>query len=84
MISIKKPIAIIATIPIMNASILRMPIFCRYSNRKVSNTVNDTPQIRGRPVSNCIPIAIPRTSARSHAAMAISASPYSIRFTGRG
>ena len=38
-----------------------------------------TPQTNGSPVRSCIPIAMPKTSARSHAAIATSASKYKIK-----
>jgi len=50
-----------------------MPLLMRKSNKKVSKTVNKTPYINGKPVSKLIPIAIPNTSAKSQAAIAISA-----------
>ncbi len=49
---------------IIKASIARMPNFCRYNKRKVSSTVMVTPHTSGKPVNNCIPMAIPSTSAR--------------------
>jgi len=73
-----------ATSVIINASILRMPKRCRNNNKNVSSTVIETPQTRGRPVSNCMPIAIPNTSARSQAAIAISARMYKMKFTDLG
>ena len=73
-----------ATNVTMKASIFRMPNFCRYNKRKVSNTVMLTPQNKGKPVSNCIPMAIPNTSARSVAAMAISAKIHKMKLIGFG
>ena len=46
------------------------------SNKKVSKTVIKTASSNGIPKSKLIPIAIPRTSARSQAAIAISARKY--------
>ena len=40
-------------------------------------------QIKGKPKSNCNPMAIPSTSARSQAAMAISARIQRMKFTPR-
>ena len=74
-ITIKKEIPMMAINAMMNASIFRMPNRCSSRNKNVSNTVIDTPQINGRPVNNCIPIAIPKISARSVAAIANSANP---------
>ena len=68
----------------MKASSFLMPNLCSHSNKKVSNTVNATPQISGKPVSKLIPIAIPNTSAKSQAAMANSASMYKQKFTTGG
>ena len=83
-ICIKKATKIIPTSAMINASILRMPSFCKYSNKNVSSTVRLTPHTNGKPVSNCMPIAIPKTSARSQAAMATSASKYNMKFIPRG
>ena len=63
----------IATSAIIKASIFRMPLLMRKSNKKVSKTVIKTPSKSGIPKSKFNPIAIPKTSAKSQAAMAISA-----------
>ncbi len=57
----------------IKASIFRMPLFIKNSNKKVSKTVINTPSISGISNNKLIPIAIPKTSAKSQAAMAISA-----------
>ena len=75
-ISIRNEIPMTAISAMIKASILRMPRRCKYKKRNVSSTVINTPQISGKPVSNCNPIAIPSISARSHAAIAISAKTY--------
>ena len=72
---------IVATNKIIKASILRMPYFCKNKNKNVSNTVIHVPYIKGKPVNNFIPMAIPKTSAKSVAAMANSAKTYNIKFT---
>ena len=51
-ICIKKQVKIMATSEMIKASILRMPNCCKYSSKKVSNTVMLTPQISGKPVSS--------------------------------
>jgi hypothetical protein len=79
MMLIRKQTPMIAMRAMINASIFRMPNLCRYNKRKVSSTVMETPQISGRPVSNWIPMAMPSTSARSVAAIAISASSQSTK-----
>jgi len=79
-IFIKKHTAIIPINAMMNASIFRIPSLCKYNSKKVSRTVILTPMIRGSPNNNCMPIAIPNTSARSVAAMAISAKIQSTKF----
>ena len=48
-ISIKKEMDMINTSATINASIFRMPNFCKYSNKKVSSTVMLTPHTNGRP-----------------------------------
>ncbi|MNL62812.1 hypothetical protein D3C87_1868700 [compost metagenome] len=53
-----------------------MPLFMRNRMINVSNTVIDTPHINGKPNSNFNPMAIPITSAKSQAAIAISANMY--------
>ncbi len=55
----------------INISNLRMPLFIKNSIKIVSVSVSDTPQINGRWNNNSKPIAIPTTSARSHAIIAI-------------
>ena len=72
----EKPI--IATNTIIKASIFRMPLLIRNSNKKVSKTVIKTPSKSGISNNKLIPIAIPNTSAKSQAAMAISAKKYKI------
>ena len=58
----------------MNTSITRMPRCMRKRMRSVSKAVMRTPYSKGMPKSRFKPIAMPITSARSHAAMATSAS----------
>ena len=62
----------------MNASILRIPLLIKNSNKNVSKTVIITPSINDIPNSKLSPIAIPNTSAKSQAAIAISAKKYKI------
>ncbi|MNQ54778.1 hypothetical protein D3C85_688520 [compost metagenome] len=69
---------IMATKTIIKASIFRMPLLIRKSNKKVSRTVIKTPSINGISKRRLIPIAIPKTSAKSQAAIAISAKKYNI------
>ena len=68
----------IATNTMIKASIFRMPLLIKNNNKKVSKTVISTPSISGMSNNKLIPIAIPKTSARSQAAMAISARKYNI------
>ena len=77
-ISKMKERPIIATKTIIKASIFRIPLLIKNKRRKVSKTVIKTPSNSGIPNNRLIPIAIPRTSARSQAAMAISARKYKI------
>ncbi len=53
-------------------------------SKKVSRAVMRYPHIKGNPVSRYSPIAIPSTSARSVAAMAISARRYRIKLIDFG
>ena len=69
---------IMATNAMMKASIFRIPLFIKKSNKKVSKTVIITPFINEISKSKFSPIAIPKTSAKSQAAMAISAKKYNI------
>jgi hypothetical protein len=55
----------------IKASIFRMPLLIKNNNRKVSNTVIITPSISGMPNNRFTTIAIPNTSARSQAAIAL-------------
>ena len=50
-----------------------IPLFIKKSNMKVSSMVKQTPQSNGMSNNSCKPIAIPSTSAKSVAAIAISA-----------
>ncbi len=68
----------IATNTMIKASILRIPLLIKNNNKKVSKTVINTPSINGMSNNKLIPIAIPKTSARSQAAIAISARKYNI------
>ena len=77
-ISNTKETPITKTKAMIKASIFRIPLLIKNSNRKVSKTVIITPSINGISNSKLIPIAIPKTSARSQAAMAISARKYKI------
>ena len=61
-----------------------MPLFNKNNNKKVSSTVIKTPCVSVMPNSNCKPMAIPKTSAKSQAAMAISASMYKLILTNLG
>ncbi len=83
-ISVRKHPPIIAISAIMNASSFRMPSFCRYRSNIVSSNVTTTPHINGKPNSKLSPMAMPSTSARSHAAIAISASRYNTRLIAGG
>ena len=60
----------------IKASIFRIPLFIRKRSKNVSKTVIITPLISEISNSKFNPIAIPRTSAKSHAAIAISARKY--------
>ena len=53
-------------------SMRRKPFACRNKIRKTSTMVITTPQLNGIPKSKLRAIAEPITSAKSHAAMAIS------------
>ena len=57
----------------MKASIQRKPLFCSYRIRNTSAAVMMTPISSGMPNSRLRPMAVPMTSARSVAQMAISA-----------
>jgi hypothetical protein len=73
----------VATSARMNASILRIPSRWMASSTKVSNAVTRHPQSKGRPNSSFSAMIVPSTSARSVAAMAISAKTQSTVLTGR-
>ena len=73
-ISIKKEMPIINTRDTIKTSMVRIPLFIRKSNNMVSNAVRLIPQIKGSPKRRLSPMAIPTISARSQAAMAISAN----------
>ena len=83
-ISARKLPPMVATKTKIKASILRIPYRCNNMNKKVSVTVMMVPYIKGKPVNNLIPIAIPKTSAKSVAAIANSASRYKQKLTNLG
>ena len=66
-----------ATNEIINASNFLIPAFNKNNKIKLSNTVMQTP-IKMETLGNnkCIPIAMPTTSAKSQAAIEISANTY--------
>ena len=66
------------------ASMARMPKLWNHSTSSVSAAVSSTPVSSGMWNSRFSPMAAPRTSARSQAAMAISHSTHSARLTRRG
>ena len=61
----------------MKASIQRKPRFCSHRTRNTSSAVMITPISSGMPNRRLSPIAVPITSARSVAQIAISASTHS-------
>ena len=67
-----------ATNAIINASIFRIPLLIKNRRRNVSKTVIITPSISEISNNKFKPIAIPKTSAKSQAAIAISAKKYKI------
>ena len=71
-ISKTKENPMMATNTIIKASIFRMPFLIKKSSKKVSKTVIKTPSRSGMSNNKLIPMAIPSTSARSQAAMAVS------------
>jgi hypothetical protein len=73
-ISARKDRPINVTSETMKTSMMRMPLFSSSKISSVSKPEISTPQSTGRPKSRLRPMAMPITSARSHAAMAISAS----------
>ncbi len=68
----------------MKASTQRKPRCCIHSTRKTSSAVMMTPISSGMPNSRLRPMAVPITSARSVAQIAISASTQSGHDTARG
>ena len=66
---------IIATSAIIKASIFRIPLLIKKSSKNVSKTVIKTPLISEMSNSKFKPIAIPKISAKSQAAIPISAKP---------
>jgi hypothetical protein len=81
MISNRKQTPTIATSEITSASSQRKPLFCRYRTRRTSSAVMATPQASGIPKRRLRAIAVPMTSARSQAAMAISQRTQSAKLT---
>ena len=68
----------------ISASIQRKPMFCIHRIRNTSSAVMITPSSSGMPNSRLSPIAVPITSARSVAQMAISLTTHSGHETQRG
>ena len=83
-ISSAKHAPIVATSVRMIASILRMPNDWSSRSSITSSAVINTPARIGIPKSRCSAMADPSTSARSHAAMAISHRIHSTHTIGRG
>ena len=67
---------------ITSASSMRKPLFCKYSTINTSTAVIAMPTGSVIPKSRLRAIAVPITSARSHAAMAISHSTQRPKATG--
>ena len=68
----------------IKASIVLIPRLIKKRSKIVSNAVTLIPQISGRPNNKFSPIAIPTISARSQAAIAISAKIYNGMFAHLG
>ena len=83
-ISTKKDNPMTITNANIKASILRMPLLMRYNKINVSKKVRIIPHSKGKPNKRFKPIAIPITSAKSVAIMAISANKYKPILTGFG
>ena len=83
MISKRKQTPTVATSVITSASIQRNPLFCRARMRMTSSAVIAIPHGSGMPKRRLSAIAVPMTSARSQAAIAISQSTQSAKPTGR-
>ena len=56
----------------ITASVYRKPLFCSNSSNSTSSVVRQTPIAIGMPNSRLSASALPRSSARSHATIAIS------------
>ena len=78
-----KQIATVATRAMIAASSQRKPRFCKASSSITSSSVTTTPATSGRPKSRFRPIAMPITSARLQATIAISQKTHSVKLTGR-
>ena len=79
-----KQIAMTPSSVTMKASIQRKPRFCIHRIRNTSSAVIRTPSSSGMPNRRLSPIAVPITSARSVAQIAISAIAHSGHDTARG
>ena len=79
----KQP-AITISSAMMKASRKRKPWFISSSSRNASSAVISAPAINGMPNSSCSAIAVPITSARSQAMIAVSQASHSAKLTGRG
>ena len=82
-ISMPKQTAMVAINVSTIASNVRMPRCCSKRMAKTSSTVMMAPQTIGMPKSRFNAIALPITSARSHATIATSASNHSTRLHRR-
>ena len=78
--SITKETPMMLISPMIIASSIRIPLFTRNIIIKVSNKERVTPTNIFKPKSRYKPIAMPRTSARSVAAIAISAKIQKTKF----
>ena len=83
MISNRKQSPTVAMSVMTSASSTRTPRFCSVSSSSTSKPVMSTPTASGMSNSRLSAIAEPMTSARSHAAIAISQSTHSATATGR-
>ena len=83
MISNRKQAPTVATSVMTSASSMRKPRCCNVRMINTSAAVIRMPHVSGIPNSRLSAIAVPITSARSQAAIAISQSTQSAKETGR-
>ena len=83
MISNRKHAPTVTTSAMTSASMIRNPLFCSHSTSMTSSAVIPTPHASGIPNRRFSAIAAPMTSARSHAAMAISHRIHSMKLVAR-